>query len=423
MLDPKFIRANPDAVKQAVRNKLEKVDIDEFLKLDEERRDLLQEADTLKQQRNTVSEEIAREKKDGGDPKAKIEEMRAVSAKIKNLDAMLKEVEEKINAVLIWVPNLPHPDVPVGRDEKDNRIVREWGSLPEFDFEPLPHWDIAEALDIVDFKRAATVAGSNFALFKGAGARLVRALMSFMLEMHIEKHGYREIWPPCISNREAMFGTGQLPKLEEDMYHAPVDDFFLIPTGEVPVTNLHKGEILDGDDLPLYYTAYTPCFRREAGSYGKETRGLQRVHQFDKVELVKVVRPETSYDELEALVRDAEDVLQALGLYYRVNMLCTGELSFAAAKCYDLEVCAPAHKKWLEVSSCSNFEDFQARRTGIRFRPARGEKAQYVHTLNGSGVAFPRTIIAILETYQTADGKVRVPEALVRYMGGLEVIE
>jgi seryl-tRNA synthetase len=423
MLDPKFIRANPDAVKKAVKDKLEKVDIDEYIKLDGQRRDLLQEADGLKQQRNTVSEEIAREKKQGGDPKDKIEEMRAVSQKIKNLDQMLKDVEEKINSVLVWVPNIPHPDVPVGKDESDNRVVREWGSLPEFDFEPVPHWDLAESLDIVDFKAGATVAGSNFALFKGLGAKLVRALTSFMLDMHIEKHGYTEIWPPCLSNRDSMFGTGQLPKLEEDMYHTPVDDFFLIPTGEVPLTNLHRGEILDGGSLPLRYTAYTPCFRREAGSYGKDTRGLQRVHQFDKVELVKIVRPETSYDELESLVRDAEDVLQALELNYRVNMLCTGELSFAAAKCYDLEVRAPAHRKWLEVSSCSNFEDFQARRTGIRFRPAKGGKAQFVHTLNGSGVAFPRTVIAILETYQTMDGKVRVPDVLVPYMGGLEVIE
>ncbi len=423
MLDPKFIRANPETVKEAVRNKLEKVDIDEFLKLDEERRSLLQQADALKQRRNAVSEEIAREKKEGGDPGGKIEEMRAVSADIKSLDSALKDLEERINSVLVRVPNIPHPDVPVGRDESDNRVVREWGAPPEFDFEPLPHWDIAESLDIVDFKRAAAVAGSNFALFKGAGAKLVRALMSFMLDMHIEKHGYKEIWPPSLSNRGAMFGTGQLPKLEDDMYHVDVEDFFLIPTGEVPVTNLHMGEILDGADLPLYYTAYTPCFRREAGSYGKETRGLQRVHQFDKVEMVKIVRPEASYEELEALVRDAEDVLQALGLCYRVNMLCTGELSFAAAKCYDLEAFAPARGKWLEVSSCSNFEDFQARRTGIRFRPAKGEKARFVHTLNGSGVAFPRTIIAILETYQTRDGKVRVPDVLVPYMGGLEIIE
>ena len=423
MLDPKFIRANPDAVKEAVRNKLEKVDVDEFLKLDSERRDLLQEADALKQKRNTVSEEIAAEKQQGGDPKEKIEEMRAVSQKIKNLDAMLKDVEEKINSVLIWVPNVPHPDVPVGRDESDNVVVREWGSSPEFDFEPAPHWDIAESLGIVDFKAGATVAGSNFVLFKGAGARLVRALMTFMLDMHIGKHGYVEIWPPCVSNRDSMFGTGQLPKLEEDMYHTPIDDLFLIPTGEVPLTNLHMGEILDGSTLPRRYTAYTPCFRREAGSYGKDTRGLQRVHQFDKVELVKLVKPETSYDELESLVRDAEDVLQALGLRYRVNLLCTGELSFAAAKCYDLEVFAPARKKWLEVSSCSNFEDFQARRTSVRFRPATGEKAQFVHTLNGSGVAFPRTIIAILETYQTGDGRVVVPDVLVPYMGGLEVIE
>jgi seryl-tRNA synthetase len=423
MLDPKFIRANPDAVKEAARNKLEKVDIDEFLKLDEKRRNLLQEVDGLKHERNEVSEEIAREKNKGGDPAAKIGRMRTVSQRIRDLDRSLKEVEEAINAILIWIPNIPHPDVPVGRDEKDNKVVREWGALPEFDFEPLPHWDIAESLGIVDFKRGAEVAGSNFVLFKGLGSRFVRALISFMLDMHTGKHGYTEIWPPSLSNRDCMFGTGQLPKLEEDMYHVPVDDLFLIPTGEVPVTSLHRGEILNGEDLPLYYTAYTQCFRREAGSYGKDTRGLQRIHQFDKVELVKIVRPETSYDELESLVRDAEDVLQALGLYYRVNMLCSGELSFAAAKCYDLEACAPARQKWLEVSSCSNFEDFQARRTGIRFRPAKGEKARFVHTLNGSGVALPRTIIAILETYQTAEGKVRVPDALVPYMDGLKVIE
>jgi seryl-tRNA synthetase len=313
--------------------------------------------------------------------------------------------------------------VPVGRTEDDNVVVRHWGEKPAFDFRPVPHWDIGEALDLIDFRRASVIAGSNFSLFKGQGARLVRALVAFMLDVHTRTHGYTEVWPPSLANRDSMAGTGQLPKLEEDMYLCNVDDFFLIPTAEVPLTNLHRGEILEGDLLPLCYTAYSPCFRREAGSYGKETRGLNRVHQFDKVELVKFVEPATSYDELENLVGNAEAVLRALGLHYRVNLLCTGELSFAAAKCYDLEVWSPGQERWLEVSSCSNFEDFQARRAGIRYRPSEGGKSRYVHTLNGSGVALPRTIIAIMETYQTADGKLRVPEALVPFMDGVEVIE
>jgi seryl-tRNA synthetase len=325
--------------------------------------------------------------------------------------------------MLLWIPNLPHPSVPIGRTEDDNQVVRVWGEKPEFNFEPVPHWDIGEALRIFDFQRGSAVAGSNFALFRGSGARLVRALIAFMLEIHTRQHGYTEVWPPSLSNRTCMTGTGQLPKLEEDMYRCDLDDFFLIPTAEVPLTNLHRDDIIDGARLPIRYTAYSPCFRREAGSYGKHTRGLNRVHQFDKVELVKFVVPETSYDELEGLVGDAEEVLQALGLHYRVNLLCTGELSFAAAKCYDLEVWSPAQNKWLEVSSCSNFEDFQARRAGIRYRPAPGEKARFVHTLNGSGVALPRTIVAILETYQTGDGRVKIPEALVPYMNGTEIIE
>jgi seryl-tRNA synthetase len=335
----------------------------------------------------------------------------------------LKSLEENIEKLMLWIPNVHHPSVPVGRGEEDNKVVRAWGEKPQFDFEPLMHWDIAEALGIVDFKRGSTISQSNFVVFKGMGARLVRAIIGFMLDLHTKKHGYEEVWPPALVNRASMMGTGQLPKLEEDMYHCNVDDLFLIPTAEVPLTNLHRDEILDGADLPVYYTAYTPCFRREAGSYGKDTRGLNRVHQFDKVELVKFVAPETSYDELEKLVKDAEEVLQAFGLHYRVNLLCTGELSFSASKCYDLEAWSPAQKKWLEVSSCSNFEDFQARRMGVRYRPAPGEKARLVHTLNGSGVALPRTIIAILETYQTKDGRVRVPEVLVPYMDGAEVVE
>jgi seryl-tRNA synthetase len=423
MLDLKFIRSNIDRIKAAVEAKGESVNVDEYIALDEERRDILQQADALKAERNRVSKEIAEDKGKGGNPTRKIEDMRAVSKQIKELDEKLRSVEEKTNALLLWFPNIPHPSVPLGRTEEDNQIVRTWGEMPEFDFEPVPHWDIGDALGIFDFKSGSSVAGSNFALFKGSGAKLVRALITFMLDMHTKQHGYTEVWPPSMANRVAMTGTGQLPKLEEDMYLCGVDDLFLIPTAEVPLTNLHREDIIEGDRLPLRYTAYSPCFRREAGSYGKDTRGLNRVHQFDKVELVKFVTPETSYDELEALVNDAEEVLQALGLHYRVNLLCTGELSFAAAKCYDLEVWSPGQQKWLEVSSCSNFDDFQARRAGIRYRPAPGEKAGFVHTLNGSGVALPRTIVAVLETYQTEDGRVRIPWALAPYMDGAEVIE
>ena len=423
MLEPKFIRANVDTVRSAIRNKGEKVEFDRYLALDEERRGIRTEADELKAERNRVSKEIAEAKRIGDDPATKIKSMRDVSRRIKEMDDRLKAIEEQTSELLTWIPNVPHPSVPVGRNEDDNVIVRHWGEKPDFDFRPVPHWDIGEALDLLDFKRASVIAGSNFALFKGWGARLVRGLVAFMLDMHTRNHGYIEVWPPSLANRDSMAGTGQLPKLEEDMYLCNVDDFFLIPTAEVPLTNLHRGEILEGDLLPLRYTAYSPCFRREAGSYGKDTRGLNRVHQFDKVELVKFVEPETSYDELEGLVGNAEAVLQALGLHYRVNLLCTGELSFAAAKCYDLEVWSPGQERWLEVSSCSNFEDFQARRAGIRYRPSDGGKSRYVHTLNGSGVALPRTIIAIMETCQTGDGKLKVPEALVPFMDGVEVIE
>jgi seryl-tRNA synthetase len=423
MLEPKFIRTNLERVRAAIEAKGEKVDIDGYIALDEERREVLQEVDGLKAERNRVSKEIAEEKARGGDPAAKIESMRTVSRRIKELDDKLRDVEDKAGALLMWIPNLPDPAVPIGSGEDDNVVVRVWGEKAEFDFKPVPHWDIGEALGLLDLARGSSVAGSNFSLFKGDGARLVRALVAFMLDTHTKKHGYMEVWPPSLANRDCMTGTGQLPKLSEDMYYCEVDDLFLIPTAEVPLTNLHRGEILDGGSLPIYYTAYSPCFRREAGSYGKDTRGLNRVHQFDKVELVKFVTPETSQDELEKLVANAEEVLRALGLHYRVSLLCTGELSFAAAKCYDLEVWSPAQEKWLEVSSCSNFEDFQARRAGIRYRPGKGEKARYVHTLNGSGVALPRTIVAILETYQTGDGRIRVPEALVPYMDGREVLE
>ncbi len=423
MLDARFIRDNQETVRRAIDVKGEKVDLDRIITLDEKRREILREVDGLKAERNRVSREIAEDKRRGIDPQEKIASMRAVSNRIKELDEQLSSLEKKLRELLMWVPNVPHPSVPVGEGEEDNQVVRVWGKPREFDFKPLIHWDIGEALGIIDFKRASKISGSNFAMFKGLGARLVRALISFMLDLHTKKHGYTEIWPPSLANRPSMTGTGQLPKLEDDMYRCEIDDLFLIPTGEVPLTNIHRDEILNGEDLPIYYVAYTPCFRREAGSYGKETRGLNRVHQFDKVELVKIVTPESSYDELESLVQNAEEVLQALGLHYRVSLLCTSELSFAASKCYDLEAWSPGQKRWLEVSSCSNFEDFQARRIGLRYRPGKGEKARYVHTLNGSGVALARTIVAILETYQTRDGKVKVPEVLVPYMDGVEFIE
>ncbi|MDZ7374208.1 MAG: serine--tRNA ligase [candidate division KSB1 bacterium] len=417
MLDLRFIRENPDLVRKAIEWKREKADLDRLLELDNERRSLLAEAEQLKHERNRVSEEIARKKKQGMDPESDILRMRQVAERIKALDSRLQEIEAGMQEILIRIPNIPHPTVPVGKDERDNVEVRRWGEIPEMDFEPKPHWELAEKLGLVDFGRASKISGSFFVSFRGMGARLERALINFMIDLHVQKHGYTEIWPPALVRRETMFGTGQLPKLEEDMYRVEQDDLFLIPTAEVPVTNLHRDEILDGELLPLKYVAYTPCFRREAGSYGRETRGLVRIHQFDKVELVKFVEPSTSYDELESLVRDAEEVLQLLKLPYRVVKLCTGELSFAAAMCYDLEVWAPGVKRYLEVSSCSNFEDFQARRANIRYRPKEGGKAQFVHTLNGSGLALPRTVIAILENYQTDEGTVIVPEVLRDYVG------
>ena len=421
MLDQRFVRQNPDAVRQAAANKNERVDVDRFLDLDTRRRELLQTSESLKQRRNTVSDEIARMKRDGEDASERIAEMREVSTRIKGIDADLAGLQDSLQAILERLPNIPHPSVPVGADESANQEVRRWGNTPKVEFERKAHWDIGEALDIIDFQRAGKISGSHFVLFKGEGARLQRAMIQFMLDLHIRKHGYTEIIPPYIVNRQSMFGTGQLPKMEEDMYRTDMDDLFLIPTAEVPVTNMHRDEILPEDDLPIRYTAYSPCFRREAGSYGRETRGLIRVHQFDKVEMVKFVRPETSYDELETLVNDAEEVLQLLNIPYRVVALCTGELSFAAAKCYDLEAWAPGVNRWLEVSSCSNFEDFQARRSGIRYRDKAG-KSRFVHTLNGSGMGMARTLIAVIEHYQTVQGGIRIPEVLVPYMGGLKEI-
>lgn len=421
MLELKFIREHPDVVKKAVADKGETADVDAILAADEKRRAILVDVEALRSKRNEVSKQIGDLKKKGETADAAVAEMRNVGDRIKALDADLAAVEEALHSLLRWVPNIPAPDVPVGPGASANEFVRDWGTPREFDFTPRAHWDIAADLRLIDFARAAKMAGSGFALFTGFGARLQRALIAFMLDMHTKKHDYTEVLPPYLANAACMEATGQLPKLEDDMYATNRDDFYLIPTAEVPVTNFYRDDILDAADLPKYLTAYTACFRREAGSYGKDTRGLVRVHQFDKVEMVKFVEPETSYDELETLLQNAEAVLQALGLPYRVQKLCTGDLSFAAAKCYDIEVWAAGVNRWLEVSSCSNFEDFQARRANIRYRDKNG-KLHLVHTLNGSGLALPRTVVAILENYQNPDSSVAIPEVLRPYLDDLDTI-
>lgn len=422
MLDLKFIRENTDKVKKAIRDRGIMVDIEGLLSFDEKRRTILKEVEDIKHKKNVASDEIAKLLKDKKDAKAKISEMKAISEKEKKLEEDLKAIEKELQGELFNIPNIPHESIPVGKDASANKIIRSWGKEKKFDFEPRTHLELGEYLDILDFPRAAKITGSNFPLFKGDGARLERALINFMLDLHTEKHGYKEIFPPFLVNRASMTGTGQLPKLEGDMYRLKDDDLFLVPTAEVPLTNLHANEILNEEALPIYYTAYTACFRREAGSYGKDTKGLTRVHQFDKVELVKFVKPKDSYDELEKLLANAEEVLKALGLQYRVVVLSTADLSFAASKCYDLEAYAPGIRAWLEISSCSNFEDFQARRANIKYRSKNSGKAEYVHTLNGSGVALARTVIVLLENYQNEDGTVMVPEVLRPYMGGKEKI-
>ena len=416
MLDLKYIRDNADLVKQAVTNKRENADVDALLELDVKRREMIGSVESERAAQNRATQKIADMKKAGEDASGAIAEMRQLSDGIKQKTEELKTIEDRIHDVLIRIPNIPHESVPVG-GEQDNVVVKTWGELPEQDFTPVPHYEIAEKLGIIDFARASRMSGSFFVSYRGLGAKLERALINFMIDLHVEKHGYTEIFPPFVTKRDAMFGTGQLPKLEDDMYYCETDDLFLIPTAEVPVTNLHREEMLSVDALPIKYTAYTPCFRREAGAYGKDTRGLMRIHQFNKVEMVKFVKPETSWDELESLLQNAEDVLQALELPYRVLTLATGDLSFAASKCYDIEVYAQGIDKWLEVSSCSNYVDFQARRANIRFRREKGAKPEYVHTLNGSGLALPRTVIAILENYQTDEGTIKVPSALQKYMG------
>jgi seryl-tRNA synthetase len=417
MLDLRFIRENSDKVKTAIQDKGARVDLNHLLELDKKRREKIGEADRLKEKRNRASMAIGEKKKAGQEASEAILEMRRVSDEIKKLDESIRQVEARIWELQIQIPNIPHASVPVGPDPSYNKQIKTWGDLPAFDFPAKPHWDLGAALGVLDFERGSRLSGSNFVTFTNNGALLERALINFMLDLHTQKHGYREVSVPYIVRREMMLGTGQLPKLEEDMYRVEKDDLFLIPTAEVPVTNLFREEMLAEADLPMKYTAYTPCFRREAGSYGADTRGLMRIHQFDKVEMVKFVLPETSYDELETLLADAEEVLQLLKIPYRVLALATGDLGFAAAKCYDIEVYAPGIDKWLEVSSCSNCEDFQARRMNLRFRREGGGKPEFVHTMNGSGLALPRTVIAIMENYQTDEGTIVVPDVLRKYMG------
>jgi len=421
MLDLKLIRSDTEKVKEALKKRKEKINIEGVLTLDQKRRELLSETGVLKEKRNTVSEEIGKAKREKKDAEEKILAMKEVSTKIKELDIRIKEVEEEITKILLEIPNIPHESVPVGEDEKENLEIRRWGEPRKFDFTPLSHWDIGEALDILDFERGAKIASARFTVLKGMGARLERALINFMLDLHTKEHYYKEIFPPFLVNSETMTGTGQLPKFESDLFKCE-NGLYLVPTAEVPLTNLHRQEILDDNELPLYYTAYTACFRKEAGSYGKDVRGLIRQHQFNKVELVKICRPEDSYNELETLTQNAEEVLKRLELPYRVVVLCTGDMGFSAAKTYDVEVWLPSPGKYREISSCSNCEDFQARRAMIRYRSKENEKVNFVHTLNGSGLAVGRTLVAILENYQQKDGSVIIPEALRPYMGGVEKI-
>ena len=416
MLDSRFVRENLDMVKAALAKRHSDIDLADFVAAEEERLRLLKESEELRNRRNVVSEDIGRLKKKGEDASLLVAEMKGVADRIKEIDETIKAIEEKSALFLLNMPNIPHESVPEGKDETENAEVRRWGEPRCFDFTPLNHWDIAEVLDIIDFERGAKIAGARFSLTKAAGARLERSLMNFMLDLNTSK-GYKEVFPPLLVNRESMTGTGQLPKFEMELFRIADPEYYLIPTAEVPVTNIHRGEILREELLPLYYTAYTPCFRREAGSYGKDVRGLIRQHQFNKVELVKFVRPEDSYDELERLTADAEDILQRLGLPYRVVVLCTGDMGFSASKTYDIEVWLPGQGRYREISSCSNFADFQARRANIRLKREGRKGTEFVHTLNGSGLAIGRTLVAVLENYQQKDGTVIVPEALRQYMG------
>lgn len=423
MLEIKYVRKNLSIIQESLDNRNDSADLETFKKCESERRSILLDLEELRHKRNLVSAEIAEMKKSGEDADSKILEMREVSVKIKELDKELAANEEIVQKTIMSLPNIPHSSVPVGKTDEDNSVERVVGKLPEFTFEPKAHWDIGEALKILDFERASKISGARFSLYMGAGARLERALINFMLDTHTDKHGFKEVLPPFIVNRNSMTCTGQLPKFEEDLFKLDGLDSFLIPTAEVPLTNIHQKEVLNEEDLPVKFVAFTPCFRAEAGSYGKDTRGLIRLHQFNKVELVKFANPETSYDELESLTDNAETILKLLGLPYRVVTICTGDLGFSAAKTYDIEVWMPAQDKYREISSCSNFENFQARRASIRFKKKGQKGTELVHTLNGSGLAVGRTVAAILENCQQSDGSVKIPEVLVPYMGGLERIE
>ncbi|KKC48449.1 MULTISPECIES: serine--tRNA ligase [Paenibacillus] len=423
MLDVRLLRNEYDRVAKALTDRKKPLDlISSFPELDAKRRGILQEGETLKNRRNTVSQEVAKLKKNGGDAEALIVEMREVGDRIKELDEELRVLDEELEALLLAIPNMPNDSVPVGGGEEDNVEIRRHGEPRTYEFEPKAHWDLAEGLGLLDFERAAKVTGSRFVFYTGLGARLERALLNFMMDLHSDQHGYSEVLPPQIVNRDSLVGTGQLPKFEEDLFKIKDSEYYLIPTAEVSVTNLHREEILAADDLPKRFVAFSACFRSEAGAAGRDTRGLIRQHQFNKVELVKLAKPEESYDELESMTQNAERVLQLLGLPYRVLQLCTGDMGFSAAKTYDLEVWLPSANTYREISSCSNCEDFQARRAGIRFKRDAKSKPEFVHTLNGSGLAVGRTVAAVLENYQQADGTILVPEVLRPYMGGIEVI-
>lgn len=423
MLDIKFVREHLDEVRQMLKNRNNPLNLDDFAELEQKRRSLLQDTENLKSQRNAVSKEISVMKKNKENADERIKEMREVGEKISALDKELKAVELQLRDIMLHIPNMPKADVPIGNDDTENPEVRKWGEPKHFDFEPKAHWDIGEDLDILDADRAAKVTGARFTFYKGLGARLERACINFMMDLHANKHGYTEMLAPYIANKDSMVGTGQLPKFAEDMFKLEGLDYYLVPTAEVPTTNYHRDEILAGDKLPEYYSCYTACFRAEAGSAGRDTRGLIRQHQFNKVELIKFVKPETSWDELESMVDAAEDVLRLLELPYHVVQLCTGDMSFTSAKTYDIEVWFPAQNKYREISSCSNCLDYQARRANIKFRRDTKSKPEFVHTLNGSGLAVGRTVAAILENYQQPDGSVVIPKALVPYMGGVEVIK
>ena len=422
MLDIKYVRQNIDFVSEKMRERGQAVNLDRFIALDGGRRDIIQEVEGLRSERNTVSKQIGEKKKNREDAADIIARMGEVSSRIKELDEKLKQTDEELQSIMMTLPNIPHESVVCGKGAEDNPVVRVWGEKPSFSFTPRPHWEIGESLNILDFARGAKITGARFTLYRGLGARMERAIINFMLDLHTGAHGYTEVLTPFMVNRESMTGTGQLPKFEEDLFRIDREDYFLIPTAEVPVTNIHRDEILNEADLPIYYVAYSPCFRAEAGSYGKDTRGLIRQHQFNKVELVKFSKPEDSYAELEKLTLNAEEILKRLKIPYRTVSLCTADLGFSSAKTYDLEAWLPGQDAYREISSCSNFEEFQARRASIRFRREESGKVEFVHTLNGSGLAVGRTLVAILENYQQADGSVIIPEALRPYMEGVDRI-